>query len=101
MRYVADVAAALPSDVYSTSGGLFRLVWRTCKGYALTLRLRTVYLFVPQPVPACLRAPLPGSGPPVLAKVNLPEKPPHPCTYLAAYWKFELPCSPSAVFVRW
>ena len=59
MRYVADVATSLPRDVYSTSGGLFRLAWRTCKGYALTLRLRTVYLFVPQPGAAYLRAPPP------------------------------------------
>ena len=54
MRYVADVASSLPSKAYSTSGGLFRLVWRQCRGRALTLRLRTVFLFVPQPVAACL-----------------------------------------------
>ena len=41
MRYVADVAASLPHDAYSTSGGLFRMIWRTCKGHALTLRLCT------------------------------------------------------------
>ena len=78
MRYVADVAAALLRDVYSTSGGLFRLVWRTCKGYALTLRLRTVYFFVPSEWRlACVLPHRPGRGPPVLAKVNLSEKPPH------------------------
>ena len=101
IRYVADVATSLPRDVYSTSGGLFRLAWRTCKGYALTLCLRTVYLFVPRPVAACLRALPPSSGPPVLTKVSLPETPPNPCTYLAAYWKIELPSSPSADFVPW
>ena len=55
MRYVADVASSLPSKAYSTSGGLFRLVWRQCRGRALTLRLRTVFLFVPQLVAACLK----------------------------------------------
>ena len=34
------------SKAYSTSGRLFRLVWRQCRGRALTLRLRTVFLFV-------------------------------------------------------
>ena len=37
MRYVADVAASLPYDAYSTSGGLFRIIWGTCKGHALYL----------------------------------------------------------------
>ena len=40
IRYVADVASSLPSKAYSTSGGLFWLVWRQCRGRALTLRLR-------------------------------------------------------------
>ena len=64
MRYVADVASSLPSNAYSTSGGLFRLARRTCKGRALTLRLRTVFIFVPQPVAACLR--VPSDAPPSL-----------------------------------
>ena len=64
MRYVADVASSLPSKAYSTSGGLFRLVWRQCRGRALTLRLRTVFLFVPQPVAACLRIPVAARRPP-------------------------------------
>ena len=55
-----DVATSLPNDAYSTSEGLFRMIWRTCKGHALTLRLQTVYLYLPQPVAACLRALPPG-----------------------------------------
>ena len=35
----------------------FRLAWRTCKGHAPTLRLRTVFLFLPQPVAACCGLP--------------------------------------------
>ena len=99
MRYVADVAASLPHDAYSTSGGLFRMIWRTCKGHALTLRLRTVYLYLPQPVAACLRAPPPGGGPPALAKVHVPET--SPCTYLAAYWKADMSYTPTADFHHW
>ena len=41
MRYVADVASSLPSKAYSTSKGLFRLVWRQ------SLRLRTVFPLCP------------------------------------------------------
>ena len=76
MRYVADVASSLPSNAYSTSGGLFRLAWRTCKGRALTLRLRTVFIFVPQPVAACLAA----RRRPELASILLPEQPPSACS---------------------
>ena len=46
MRNVPDVASNLPRTVHSTSGSLFRLAWRTCKGHALTLRLRSFPLFV-------------------------------------------------------
>ena len=31
MRCVADVASSFPSKAYSTSDGLFRLVWRQCR----------------------------------------------------------------------
>ena len=76
MRYVADVSCSLPSNAYSTSGGLFRLAWRTCRGRALTLRLRTVFIFVPQPVAACLRIPVAARRRPELASILLPEQPP-------------------------
>ena len=92
--YVADVASSLPRDVYSTSGGLFRLAWRACKGHALTLRLRTLFLFVPQPVAACLRAPPPGSGPPCAHQGDFAGAS-SPCTYLAAKWKIDSPHIPA------
>ena len=63
MRYVADVAFSLPSKAYFTSGGLFWLVWRQCRGRALTLRI-TVFLFVPQPV-AALKSRWRGAAAPV------------------------------------
>ena len=46
MLCVADVASSSPWNVYSTSGGLFRLACGACKGHALALRLRAVFLFV-------------------------------------------------------
>ena len=82
MRHVADVASSLPSKAYSTSRGLFRLVWRQCRGRALTLRLRTVFLFVPQPVAACLRIPVAARRCPELASILLSEQLPSACSYL-------------------
>ena len=90
MRYVADVASSLPSKAYSTSGGLFRLVWRQCRGWALTLRLRTVFLFVPQPVAACLRIPVAPRRRPELASILLSEQHPSACCYLAAKWQLDV-----------
>ena len=101
MRYVADVASSLPSNAYSTSGGLFRLAWRTCRGRALTLRLRTVFIFVPQPVAACLRIPVAARRRPELASILLPEQPPSACSYLAAKWLLDVAHTPSATFTRW
>ena len=101
MRYVADVASSLPSNAHSTSGGLFRLAWRTCKGRALTLRLRTVFIFVPQPVAACLRVPSAARRRPELANILLPEHPPSACSYLAAKWQFDVSHTPSASFTSW
>ena len=94
MRYVADVA-------YSTSGGLFRLVWRQCRGRALTLRLRTVFLFVPQPVAACLKIPVAARRRPELASILLSEQLPSACSYLAAKWQLDVAHTPSETFARW
>ena len=84
MRYVADVAARLPQDVYSTSKGFFRMIWRTCKGHALTLQLRTVYLYVFPPArrrPTCSHS------------VHVSPSP-----HLTAYWKFEILYTPKTDF---
>ncbi len=101
MRYVADVASSLPSKAYSTSGGLFRLVWRQCRGRALTLRLRTVFLFVPQPVAACLKIPVAARRRPELASILLSEQLPSACSYLAAKCHLDLAHTPSETFARW
>ena len=91
---MADVASSLPSKAYSTSGGLFRLAWRTCRGRTLTLRLRTVFLFVP-------RIPVAARRRPELASILLPEQPPSACSYLAAKWQLDVAYTPSATFTRW
>ena len=56
---------------------------------ALTLRLRTVFLFVPQPVAACLRIPVAARRRPKLASVLLSEQHPSACCYLAAKWQLD------------
>ena len=52
MRYVADVASSLPSKAYSTSSGLFRLVWRRMQGACTNTK-------APHCLPLC---PAAGSG---------------------------------------
>ena len=101
MRYVADVAASLPQTSHSTSGGLFRFTWRLVKSYGLTLGLRTVFLYLPQPVAACMVVLPPGGSLPALAQVTLPVHPPHPFTYLAASWKVDVEHTPAPDFTRW
>ena len=73
----------------------------TCRGRALTLRLRTVFLFVLQPVAACLRIPVAARRRPEFASILLPEQPPSACSYLAARWQLDVAYTPSATFTRW
>ena len=80
---------------------LFQLAWRTCKGRALTLRLRTVFIFVLQPVVACLQIPVAARRRSELASVLLSEQPPSACSYLAAKWQFDVAYTLSATFTRW
>ena len=101
MQYVADVAASLPQTSQSTSGGLFRFTWRAVRSYGLTLGLRTVFLYLPQPVAACMIVLPPGGSLPALAQVTLPVHPPHPFTYLAATWKVDMEHQPAPDFLRW
>ena len=101
MQYVADVAASLPQTSQSTSGGLFRFTWRAVRSYGLTLGLRTVFLYLPQPVAACMIVLPPGGSRPALAQVTLPVHPPHPFTYLAAVWRVDVEHQPAPDFQRW
>ena len=71
------------------------------KEHGLTLGLRTVFLYLPQPVAACMIVLPPGGSLPALAQVTLPVHPPHPFTYLAASWKVDVEHTPAPDFTRW
>ena len=72
------------------------------QGRTLTLRL-TVFLFVPQPVAACLRIPVAARRRLELASILLFEQHPSACCYLAAKWQLDVACtsSESETFARW
>ena len=59
INYTADVAANMPPHTYTTASGIFRFAWRgRQKSTTIVLRLRTVYMYLPQPCilpaqPAC------------------------------------------------
>ena len=63
MSYLAHVAVRMPRSVHSTSDPQrVCLDWRGGKNQAVTLCLRTVFIFLPQPEAACLRlSPAPGA----------------------------------------
>ena len=82
MSYVADVATSMPRDVYSASGGVFRLAWRRGRTQALACCLRTGFIFLPQPVAACIRSPPATGALPTLARVALPDAEPTPCAFV-------------------
>ena len=71
------------------------------KSCGLTLGLHTVFLYLPQPVAACMIVLPPGGSLPALAQVTLPVHPPHPFTYLAASWKVDVEHTPAPDFTRW
>ena len=64
INYTADVAANMPPHTYSTTSGIFRFAWRAGqKSTTIVLRLRTVYMYLPQPV-ALLAQPARGHAAP-------------------------------------
>lgn len=75
LQYITDVAANMPADTHTTASGIFRLAWRgTRTSHATAMRLRTVYMYLPQPVAACLRAPPDTTPvPTIVPAVLLPE----------------------------
>ena len=53
----ADVAANMPPHTYTTGSGIFRFAWRGHqKSTTIVLRLRTVYMYLPQSVASCFAA---------------------------------------------
>ena len=58
INYIVDVAANMPANTHTTASGVFRLAWRgRQKSTTIVLRLRTVNMYLPQPVASCLRSP--------------------------------------------
>ena len=68
INYTADVAANMPPHPYTTGSGIFRCAWRARQNSTtIVLRLRTVYMDLPQPIASCLRSPPEDTKPPFLA----------------------------------
>ena len=79
-----------------------RLAWRgRQKSTTIVVRLRTVNMYLPQPVASCLRSPPASTPPPVLSPVAFPPAEPSPVDFVHARWKFEYRLTPPAPFVEW
>ena len=77
INYTADVAANMPPHTYTTGSGIFRFAWRARQNSTtIVLRLRTVYMYLPQPIASCLRSPPEDTKPPFLAPVTFPAAAP-------------------------
>lgn len=102
LRYVADVATSMPAGTLTTSGGVFRLCWRANQSSSgLAVRLRTVFLYLPQPVAACLAVPAGSTGlPDVLRAVLAPADCPQP-DFLHARWRLDYTLQPSEDLLEW
>ena len=60
-----------------------------------------VYIFLLQPVAACVRSP-PATGTlPTLAKMSVPDTKPSLCVFVHAKWKLQCPFAPSEAFRHW
>ena len=58
INYIVDVAANMSANTHTTASGVFRLAWRgRQKSTTIVLRLRTVNMYLAQPVASCLRSP--------------------------------------------
>ena len=67
----------------------------------LVLRLRTVYMYLPQLIASCLRSPPEDRNLPTLSSAAFPAAAPCPLHYIHARWKFEYPLTLSSSFVEW
>ena len=60
----------MPDNTHTTASGVFRLAWRGGQhSTTVVVRLRTVNMYLPQPVASCLRSPPAATLPPALAPV--------------------------------
>ena len=88
-HYVCDVGEPVQDSEYNVAWGLFHLRWFNKKiPKALGLRLRTLTLYLPQPVVAALRYPPVGSTPSP-GEAHFPESAGTPPCFLLAKWKHE------------
>ena len=102
INYTADVAANMPPHTYTTGSGIFRFAWRVRQNSTtIVLRLRTVYMYLPQPIASCLRSPPEDTKPPILSSAVFPAAAPCPLQYIHARWKFTYPFTPPSSFVEW
>ena len=102
INYIVDVAANMPANTHTTASGVFRLAWRgQQKSTTIVARLRTVNMYLPQPVASCLRSPPEGTQPPALSPVAFHPSAPSPVDFVHARLKFEYPLSLPGPFVEW
>ena len=102
LNYTRDVAANMPPQTYSTRSGIFRFVWRAQhNSTTIVLRLRTVYMYLPQPIASCMRSPPEDTKPPTLASAAFPAAVPCPLHYIHARWKNANPLTLPSSFVEW
>ena len=99
MRYVADVATSFPSKTYSTSKGLFRLVWRQCRRSGTDTQTPHSFSLCPAAGSGLLSDS--GSSRSELASILLFEQHPSACCCLAAKWQLDVAYTPSKTFARW
>ena len=78
--------ANMPDNTHTTASGV-------C--------LRTVNMYLPQPVASCLRSPPAATQPPALVFVVFHPSAPSPLAFVHARWKCEYPLSLPAPFVEW
>ena len=102
INYTADVASNMPPHTYTTGSGIFRFAWQARQNSTtIVLRLRTVYMYLSQPIASCLRSPPEDTKPPILSSVTFPAAAPCPLHYIHARWKHTYPLSLPSSFVEW
>ena len=102
INYTAHVAANMPPHTYTTGSGLFRFAWRAQQNSTtIVLKLRTVYMYLPQPIASCLRSPPEDTKLPTLSSAIFPASAPCPLHYIHARWQFRYPLTPPSPFIEW
>ena len=82
--------------------GIFRFAWRVRQNSTtIVLRLRTVYMHLPQPVASCLRSPREDTKLSTLSSAAFPAAAPCPLHCIHARWKVEYPLPLPSPFGEW